>query len=172
MTCRASRLFFYKNNPSKNKTLLIPCHGSKKPCLTSDLQTISLPAWAHLWSACKQCCFAVNYLILESFTKYPTNPQTLACFPQSTDGQLPTVAALRGERRKVEEDMTLGQGSWTQPHSTKRDLGLVNTDESVWKLWEKDRWVTLWCLSSEKQGLKERTMVRRAGGESEIKCEV
>ena len=63
--------------------------------------------------------------------------------------------------------MTLGQSSRAQCRSGKRDLGLVNTDESVWKLWEKGRWVTLRCLSSEKQGLRERT---NGGEESKIEC--
>lgn len=44
--------------------------------------------------------------------------------------------------------MTSGQGSGAERRCGKWDLGLVNIDESVWKLSEKDCWVTL-CLCSE-----------------------
>lgn len=49
--------------------------------------------------------------------------------------------------------MTLGEGCGVCHQSGKWDLGLVNTHESVWRLWEKHR--QLWCLCSEKWGRLE-----------------
>lgn len=51
--------------------------------------------------------------------------------------------------------MTPGQGSRAERCCGKWDLGLVNIDESVWKLSEKDRWVML-CIRSEEWFVRER----------------
>lgn len=52
--------------------------------------------------------------------------------------------------------MTLGHGSSAQRCSGKKHLGLVNTDESAWKMWVKFRRVMLIGFSSDEPGLRER----------------
>lgn len=83
-------------------------------------------------------------------TNPSTNPQTFqAYFPQPTAVRLLTIYVallrrMRDEKTRGKEMrwggggvMTSGQGCCARRCSGKWDLGLVNTDESVWKLWEK-----------------------------------
>lgn len=63
-----------------------------------------------------------------------------------------------------EERITLGQGCQAQCCSGKWDLGLVNTDESVWKLWVKDRGLMLMLMLQETGGLKERMRLKGING--------